>query len=126
MDAEPSRKIERAPLSDRAFSPGLSSHQLHQLLRNGQSQAGSPVLARDGSMGLSESLENLRQLVLRDADASVSHRESEQAGLLTDRVLLDPQDYLASFGELDGVADQIDQDLMEAFWVTHQIAWYVW
>ena len=72
-------------------------------------------------MDLSESLKNPLQLICRDANASIGHRESEDARFLAVGVPLDPQDYFTSFGELDGIADQIDQDLMEAFRVSHQM-----
>ena len=99
------------PLARLALDPEAASHQRHQPRRDGQSQARAAVPARGRAVGLGEGLEDHGLLLGRNADARVLDAEV-QADLVADPFLLhDANDDLAVLGELDGVADQVDEDL---------------
>ena len=71
-----------------------------------QPEAGAAVLPGAAAVDLPELLEHQLLGVLRDADAGVRDRERDHA------LLVDGTDRDASgFGELDGIAKQVDQDL---------------
>ncbi len=67
-----------------------------------------------------EALEDGIQLVERDSDAGIGHRESEQTRLTRAGFVFDPQRDFATFGELDGVADQVQKNLPQAHDVPRQ------
>jgi hypothetical protein len=86
---------------------------LNYALRYSEPQAGAALLARDGIVGLLKFLEQLGLIGSGDAGSSVTDRYIECAiigfGLDGD---------FARISELDGVADEIDQDLRQAPSVT--------
>ncbi|OEZ48764.1 hypothetical protein DUGA6_63190 [Duganella sp. HH105] len=88
-------------------------HQLHQLFGDRQSQAGAAVLAGGGAVGLREGIENARARFAGDADAGIVHFETQADGLriLVHHGHLDRD--LAAVGELDGVAQQVEDDLAQ-------------
>src|SRR5581483_10958741 len=104
--------MERAALSLGALGPDSSAHQLGEMPGDGEAQPGSPVLARGGRMGLGEAFKDGLELVLGDADAGIGHGEANRAGLVDIRVVEDADDDGAAIRKLDGVADQVDEDLM--------------
>ena len=83
-------------------------------LGNGEAEAGAAMLARRRAVGLFEFLENAIEIVGRDAGAGVAHREADGrlgAGRRRHRHV---DQHAAAVGELDGVADQIEQQLAQA------------
>src|SRR5215471_12969042 len=82
---------------------------LDNALRYSQSQAGAAFLARDRIVGLLKLLKQLGLIGSGDARAGVANRYMECAIV---RLGLDGD--FAGIGELDGVADEIDQDLRQA------------
>src|SRR6516225_3689781 len=86
---------------------------LDDALRYGQPQASAALLLGDGIVGLLELLEQLSLIGSGDAGAGITDRYIECAiigfGLDGD---------LARVGELNGVADEVDQDLGQAAAVT--------
>ncbi len=112
-DAEPDGEIKRAADARLAFEPDAPAHQLDQPAADREAQAGAAVLARGGHVGLRERLEQFRRLLLRHADAGVAHGELELhffAGALD---LFDVEPDFALLGELDGVVDEVRQNLAE-------------
>jgi hypothetical protein len=55
----------------------------------------------------------------RDADAGVAHREAEGGGILGARLGFDRDEHVASLGELEGVANEVDQNLTQPQRITH-------
>src|SRR5215470_5009362 len=82
-------------------------------LRYGESQAGAALLAGDGVVGLLKLLKQLGLVGCGDARASIADRHMERAIV---RFSLDGN--FAGIGELNRVADEIDQDLGQAAAVT--------
>jgi hypothetical protein len=78
-------------------------------LRYCQSQSGTPLLAGDGVVRLLELLKQLGLIGGGDARTGIANRDIERSVV---RFGLD--DHFAGVGELDGVADQIDQHLRQA------------
>jgi hypothetical protein len=110
---------------------GLTAHQLSQLLRGGQPQAGAAVLSRGRGVHLAELVEEQAELGCRNADARVAHREAEQHVVLNLSRRLrvswfhlfhqrDADRNLASRCELDGIARQVDENLAQAARVAAQ------
>jgi hypothetical protein len=94
---------------------------LDQLRRDGQTQAGAAVFPGNRTVGLGESLEHLVVFLWRDADAGVSHSEMQDGFFRRQRSGFHFQDDLALFGKLDGVLDQIDDDLAQPGGIAHDV-----
>jgi hypothetical protein len=68
---------------------------------------------------------SMADLFGRDADAGVAHGEVEHVAVSTFTGaidLADEEEDLALLGEFDGVADEVDEDLLNALEVTHEFA----
>ena len=107
---------KRAAFAGLALDADLAAHQLDQLLADGQAEAGAAVPARGGAVGLREALEDAACLLRRDADAGVGDRRSAGSARprSVSRRAVDATHDLAALGELDGVADEVDQHLAQA------------
>src|SRR6185312_17540070 len=76
LDApEPYRKMKRTAAARLAFKPNLAAHQLHQPLRNRETEARSAVLPRRRAVRLREGLENQRLFFLRNTNTGIAHLE---------------------------------------------------
>ena len=97
-----------------ALDADLAAHELDEAPADGQAEAGAAVPPRGGGVGLRERLEQHVELLGRDADAGVAHREAQRRRGLT--LLHEPHRHrhLAALGELDGVADQVGEHLAQA------------
>ena len=80
-----------------------------QPLREGEAEAGAGVFARELAVELHEGLEKLLEVLRRDADAGVPDGEDDLA--LAGRDL--EAEFAAARRELAGVAEQVDEDLLE-------------
>ncbi len=98
----------------------LSLHHLDKLPDNGQTEARSAKTAGGGIIGLGKGLENALLRLLVDTDAGIGHLDLQLHRLI--RCLLSPQphNHLAAFGELDRIAEQIQQDLPQPPGIPHQ------
>ncbi len=116
------RQIE---LEDRAFA-GRAAHlqiaaeQARHAPADRQAQAGAAVFARGGGVDLFERGEDLVQLFLRDADAGVEHFEQQRLrrrqirSARRDAVrTAQAQGDAAVLGELEGVGQQVGEDLLQ-------------
>ena len=83
---------------------------LDDVLDDGQAQPGAAEPARGRVVDLDELLEQGRQLVAGDADASVGHRQAQTARGPAREACRDR----ALGGELDGVGHQIAEDLADS------------
>ena len=112
-------EVERASLAHFAFDPDAPAHHLHEALADGKPEARASETPRHGSIGLGEGLEETLQAGRRDADAGVSHGKL-QAGFAVLRQGAKTDLNFAALGELDGVAGQIEQDLLQSHPVAHR------
>jgi hypothetical protein len=113
-DGEPHGEVELTADPGLALEPETAAHHLDELRRDGETEAGAAVSARRRRVGLDERPEDLPPLVLGHADARVSHRAAEQHVVVAPLGNGDLDAHLALVGELDRVADQVEQDLTEA------------
>ena len=82
----------------------------HEVLDDREPEARAAELARSRLVDAVEPLGDPRQVGRRDPDAGVDHVDLDPAV----RRLLDPHRHAAAFGRvLDGVVDQVDEDLHE-------------
>ena len=115
-------EAEGAALARRADDGQFAAHQLDQPAGDGQPQAGTAVLARGRGIGLRKGIENAGELVGGNADAGIAHGkgQGQRLGLLPFEA--DGEHHLAALGELDRVADQIEQHLAQPGRVPAQLA----
>ena len=88
--------------------------------RDRQPQAGAAVLSRRRGIDLRKRLEQPVLFFRSDADAGVGHGEVQRHVVIRSRLDLDMHDHLASFGELDRVASQVDHDLPQSSGIANQ------
>ena len=109
------------PCPGRLVTPISPVHHLGQALADGQPEAGAAVFAGGRAVGLDERLEEMLLGLGGYADAGVGNLEAQTdaAGLfLRGR---DGHDHLSLLGELDGVPQQVHQDLAQSHGVAaHQ------
>src|SRR5207247_110947 len=102
------REIERRSLARLGFDPDAPTVHLDDALGDRQAETGSALLARDRAVGLLELLENLGLIGRGNTGSRVAYRNRERP------VRREGSDRdLALVGELDRVADQVEQDLGE-------------
>ena len=107
-------------MARRALDADFALHERDELFGNGEAKAGAAVLARGGAVGLGELLEDAGHGLRRNSDARVPHFKARDEVL---GVLFQPghmYQHLALLSELDGVADQVGQNLPQADRVTTQ------
>ena len=75
---------------------------------------GAAEPARRRTVGLAEGFEDRVLMLERDADASVGHRELQHPVLVAIGLAPDCHEHVTLLGELDGIADQVDEDLAQA------------
>src|SRR6266498_782545 len=108
FDPHRNREIEDRSLARLRFHSDSPSMHLDDALGDRQPETGPAFLARDGAVGLLELLEDLALINRGNTGACVAYRYRERAvGCRC------PDRNLALVGELDGVADQVEQDLGE-------------
>ena len=115
-DAQVDLEGECAALPRHAGQLDLPAHQGDQPGRDRQTQPGAAEPPGGAGVGLLEGVEDGLLAVVRDADAGVGHGQPQPnhpAGRLARRSVdgADIEHDLAAFGELDGVADQVYDDL---------------
>ena len=94
-----------------AVDPDRAVHQLAQAGADRQPEAGAAELAPDLDIALGECFEDRSLSVGRDADAGVADRDLEVDAAVPFAGHPDTDRDTALAGELEGVADQVDQDL---------------
>ena len=90
----------------------VAAHDLRQQLGDGEAQAGSGRCLGAGGARVLERLEDALQVLLVDADAGVLDLEFRDL-----IAVLDAERDLAGLGVLDGIGQQIDQNLPQALLV---------
>ncbi|MNZ83095.1 hypothetical protein D3C78_1018150 [compost metagenome] len=94
-----------------ALRTQCAAHPLGQRTSDRQAQAGAAVPPGDGTVGLLEGVEHQFQALGRDTNPAVTYRAGEPQQFVVQRLPLGFDGDLPLFGELQRIADQIDQDL---------------
>src|SRR5262249_28056235 len=122
--------------ADFALDPNTAAHQFHQTTRDGEAQARAPVFPRHRTVGLYERGKNGLLLIGRNADSRVAdckvestERGARSAGSIP--FLARPSALCAlalprhhdfpPFGELDGIAHEVDNHLPQPPWIADNI-----
>jgi len=110
---EPGGKVKGRSFAGSAFDPDPPAHPFNQLRGNGQSQPGAAVVPRGRTVHLGKRLEDHRLLFRWNADPRVRDRKVQAA--LADPIRLGRhlQDDRAAFRELQGVVDEVEEDLSQ-------------
>ncbi|MNQ57292.1 hypothetical protein D3C85_714420 [compost metagenome] len=120
LQREREHHLELAAAAERAFETDGAAHEGYQPFRNRQPQARATKAAGDGAVGLGEGCEQARLLLGGNADAGIANAEAQLDGFALAVRPLHHQSDLPLFGELDGVADQVDQHLLQALGITDE------
>ena len=110
--AERERQQELRPFVLGASDGAVAAHHPRQPARDREAQAGAVVAAGRTGIDLAEGIEQGIDLARIDADAGVAHREADRRH----RRLLgrfDVQGHNSVGGELEGVAEQVEQALAD-------------
>ena len=113
------REVEPAAHAGRALHPQVGAHAAQQVLADGQAEA--RAAGRRAGLRLRERVEDLGERLRLDADAGVADLERE----LPVPVRAMPSRTSPSAGELDGVAEQVQQHLAHVAAVEHDPAGHV-
>ena len=103
-----------------AIETDFSIHQLDEALGNGKAEAAAAVFPCGGTVGLSERLEEQVAGLLTNADAGVLDREAQGGVVFGLSLYADADEHFALMGELDGVADEVGENLPESAGVAAQ------
>ena len=104
-------KPESAALAGSALNPDFAAHQVDQPLADGQPEPGATILAGHRVVGLLEGIEQPRLRCAFDTDAGIGDREAQLQGVVGLGQRLHTQADRTVVGELDGIADEVDQHL---------------
>src|SRR5262249_29724635 len=105
--------LERRAFARRRLHPDAAAVHLHDLLGDGEAETRATLGLGKRAVDLVELLEDPSLLVKGYAGPGVRHRDGEMA---VPRARGDAD--LAGVGELDGVANEIEQHLCEALFIT--------
>ena len=107
-------------LSRRAVDADLSAHLFDQALGNHQPQTGATRLPRQRIVGLTEGLEQRAYVLVRQTDAGVLNTDAQLHTVFVFVFEHGPGDDGAFAGELDRVAHEVGEDLLEPQRIAHQ------
>src|SRR5579859_5270548 len=127
------RQIEREgrPRAGQAAQVNFAAEQVCQFAADRQSQAGAAVFATGRGVGLLECLEDDLLLLRRNADAGIGDFECDHRRRLAEHRMIaapaaqcgaDIEPDAALRGELEGVRQEVLQDLLQAFGVGEDAA----
>src|SRR2546421_395042 len=105
--------MERASAADFALDPDASAHEFDQTRANGQPKPGAAIFSGGGAVSLRKRLENEFLLFFRNAAARVCDAPMHHDRFPGLRFQLCLHTYGTSVCELDRIANQIQQDLLE-------------
>ena len=101
------------PVPGVALQPDASAHQVDQRRGDREPEARAAEPAGRRAVGLAERLEDRGLFLPRDADAGVGDADVQPGAPVTARVLANRDHHVAALGELDGVADEVGEDLLQ-------------
>ncbi|MCW0415775.1 hypothetical protein NB689_001529 [Xanthomonas sacchari] len=105
---------ESAALAEHAVHLQLATHHADQAPADHQAQAAAAEAAADRGLGLGEAMEDALLLLGADADAGVLHDHPQGYRLRLPLQQLHAQAHIPVLGELERVAGQVDQHLLQA------------
>ena len=111
---------EGRALAGGALDADAAAHQLGDFSRDGQAEAGAAEFAGRRGVSLHERLKQFFDLLRREADAGVGDFKPQLDAAVRVGQRLDADDDLARLGELDAVADEVEQHLPEPVGVADQ------
>jgi len=103
---------EDAALAQLALHHQFATERFGKAPADGQAQSGAAVASRDRRVGLHERIEDLLQRIGGNADTRVDHIDGQLRLALAARQARDDA-HAALLGELDGIANQVGQQLPE-------------
>src|SRR5689334_15849645 len=108
LDVDRYRERECRAFADLGLDPEAAAVHFDDALGDGEAEPGAALLLGGRGIGLLKLLEDLGLVLLGDARSGIAHRDREASvrNRGADR-------NFAGIGELDGVADQIEQNLGE-------------
>ncbi len=98
----------------------VAAQRATELARDRQAQAGAAIATRDRVVALHERFEDLLELCGTNADARVDNNDAQHHAMLIERRALGTQLHRTAVGELDGVGDEIGQNLSQASGIAHR------
>ena len=110
LDVEPEATAD----AELALHVQRAAHQFHQALADHQAQPGTAVAPGGGGFRLGEAVEDALQLMFADANARIAHRHAQPDVLGRALQAVQADHHLTTVGELEGVAGQVDQYLLQA------------
>ena len=96
-----------------AFNFKCPAHHFYDLFTNSQSQTSASVTPGRGIMRVGKHIKNIGKVLTGYPDAAIDHLKNHLAVLACQRFFLYIDLHLALMGKLDGVIDQVDDDLTE-------------
>ena len=108
------------------LDPDPSTHHFHQTPADGQTQARAAEFPCGASIRLAKGLEQVGGLFLRHPYAGVFDIDGQLDTSIRGLANGDIQFDVASFGELDGIVDQIDQNLPQTQRIANQVVRHIW
>ncbi|MFM1944605.1 MAG: hypothetical protein RI897_3587 [Verrucomicrobiota bacterium] len=114
-------EVEAAAFTGFTFEPDAAMHEFDEAFGDGEAKAGAAVFPGGGHVGLGEGLEQAGGLFRGHADAGVGDREFELDGGIGMFEQFGCDADLAFLGELDGVIDEVGDDLAEAKGVAAEV-----
>ncbi len=114
------REPEPGAFSDGALHPDFTTHELRQLFRDRQTQAGSTEFARGGLVCLRERLEEEAHPIHRNADPCIRDGTAQPHRGFVLLKEIDTNNNFSLLGELDCIPRQVDKDLAQPAGVAPQ------
>ncbi len=104
---------ERGALAWSAMESDHAAHELDELFGDGESEAGAAVFSGEGTVSLAEGLEEPVAGFWGDADPCIGDFEAEADGVVRVGDGMEVEDDLAGFRKLDGVGEEVGDDLAQ-------------
>ena len=114
------REPEVAAAARCALGPGITAHHPGQTAGDGEAESGAAVQAGDGLAALLEGDEQALKVIRLDADAGIADGEAQQCAFLAAFQHAAADFDAAVFGELDRIAEVVEQRLADAGRVAEQ------
>ena len=119
-DSEADGKVKRTALAEFALDPQLPAHQLDQLHRDVESEPGAAIPPRRRCVRLTERFENLLLLFDRNSNPGIRHDKVQVHLRILSLFDGDDNDDFAFLRELQGVPDEVNDDLSKPSGIAHE------
>ena len=116
---------ERRALAQFALEVDFALHHRHELLGNREAEPGAAIFPRRRAVRLREGLEQAVLHFRWDANARIDDVEAQHGVRRRLALFEDAHHHLAALGELDGVADEVEENLAQAARIAAQAAGHV-